>query len=163
MSEDFMQGYGVKEERRGRLVKRSLIGGLTAIVLLVGGFFYFRTFRQERVLDRFMETLEQKNYDAAYQMWCSAVKPCPYYPKSRFEEDWGPSTPYSNPANAKIQNIDFCENGVLFNIAYPNVKPVVLWVESGDSMISFAPPDWQRCPGKHLQIEPFLHKIFGKA
>ncbi|MEP7354484.1 MAG: hypothetical protein ABI824_14755 [Acidobacteriota bacterium] len=161
---DFMQEYGAAEEqqaRRRRLVKRMLIGGALAVVVGLAAFYYLRTFAQQRVIDHFMAQLEQKNLPAAYEMWCNAAKPCPYYPIKRFEEDWGPSAPFGNPSARKMQYVDYCEGGVLFNIAYPNTMPALLWVERNSGMISFAPPDWQRCPGKHLQLEPLLHKIFG--
>jgi hypothetical protein len=161
---DFMQEYGAAEEqreRRAKLAKRLLIGSVLVVVVVLGSYFYLRTFAQQRVIDRFMAQLEQKDLPGAYGMWCSADKPCPYYPIKRFTEDWGPNAAFGNPAARKMQYVDYCEGGVLFNIAYPNAKPALLWVDRNSNMISFAPPDWERCPGKHLTFEPLIHKLFG--
>ncbi|MGH9594991.1 MAG: hypothetical protein ACRD5L_18000, partial [Bryobacteraceae bacterium] len=68
------------------------------------------------------------------------------------------STPYANAAAAKIDNIDYCDEGVVFSISYPRADPVALWVETSSDIISFAP--WPRCPGRHLQFRQFLRRIF---
>ena len=49
-------------------------------------------------------------------MWCNSSSPCPYYPIERFRDDWGESTPYVNVANASVDNVEYCGEGVLFNI-----------------------------------------------
>ncbi len=65
----YMEGYGAGDESRGRWIKRIFFIGIPAILLLVAGFFYFRTWSQERVVSNFLSTLEEKKYDEAYRMW----------------------------------------------------------------------------------------------
>jgi hypothetical protein len=93
-------------------------------------------------------------------MWCPPENPCKYNPFDRFEQDWGPATPYSHGGAAKVANVDYCGEGVVFNISYPNADPVVLWVERGTNIISFAPQDWERCPGRHWQFRRFFKSLF---
>ena len=155
----FMEGYGAGDEKRGRWLKRIFFIGLPIILVGVAGFFYFRTWSQERVVSNFRQALEQKNFEAAYKMWCPPEKPCRYYPMEKFQEDWGPMGQYANLTALKFENIDYCDDGVVFDTTYPNAKPFGLWVERKTGLISFAP--WQRCPGRHLQLAPLFKKLFG--
>jgi hypothetical protein len=155
----YMEGYGAGEERRWLWIKRVLFIGLPSVLVIVSAFFYFRTWSQERTVSNFFETLEQQNYEAAYRMWCTPEKPCRYYPIEKFKEDWGTDGVYGNLSALKIENVDYCESGVVLEATYPDTQPFGLWVERSTNMISFAP--WQRCPGKHIQFGPFLKRIFG--
>lgn len=155
----YMEGYGAGEEQRWRIIKRVLFIGLPSVLVLVAAFFYFRTWSQERTVNAFLSTLEEKKYEEAYRMWCTSDKPCRYYPLDRFKEDWGPSGLYANLASLKLESVDYCDSGVVFEASYPNAQPFGLWVERSSGLISFAP--WQRCPGKHIQFGPFLKRLFG--
>ncbi|MEP6960450.1 MAG: hypothetical protein ABI995_00115 [Acidobacteriota bacterium] len=155
----FMEGYGAAEEKRGRWLKRIFLIGVPVLVLGTLGFFYFRTWRQERVVARFMDSLKQQDFDGAYKLWCTAEKPCRYYPLDKFKEDWGPGGQYENQASLQIHNVDYCDGGVVFETTYPNAKAFGLYVERSSNLISFAP--WQRCPGPHLQLGAFFRRIFG--
>jgi len=156
----FLDTYGVAEERSGRWIKRIVLVGLAVAVIGTSTYLYFRTWSQEQAVKRFFTALESKDYQGAYKMWCPPENPCKYNPFDRFEEDWGPATPYSHGSAAKVDNIDYCGEGVVFNISYPNADPVVLWVERGSNIISFAPPDWERCPGRHWQFRRFFKSLF---
>ena len=148
--------YGVADVKRERRNKRIVIWGLTALILGTSGFFYFRTWSQERALSHFFDELQAKNYDGAYQLWTQeTVK---YYGPQKFKEDWGPTGVYKNPGQLQIKNIDSCGEGVVFNMTYPGVEEFGLWVEKRDNSISFA--GWARCPGRHLQIWEFLKARF---
>src|SRR6185369_13328426 len=106
----FLDNYGVADERRGRIVKRVVILGLAILVLSTAGYFYFRTWRQEKVVNQFLTALSQQDFQGAYKMWgCTQDTPCKYYPPEKFTQEWGPSAPYSNASAAKIDNIDYCD------------------------------------------------------
>src|SRR6185503_8332292 len=109
----FMEGYGVKEARRGRLILRILLSVVGVAVLGTAGYFYFRTWNEERVFARFKQTLSKQDYDAGYRMWCSATDPCPGYSLEKFKADWSPPSPYANLDAANVEHIDFCTNGVV--------------------------------------------------
>jgi hypothetical protein len=68
---------------------------------------------------------------------------------------------YKDAAAMKIEDVDACDAGVVFNIAYPGEENFGLWVERSVKTISYAP--WNRCPGPHLQIFEFLKKRFGSG
>jgi hypothetical protein len=151
--------YGVADARRERRNKLIVVGLLLAIAVGVIGYFSLRTWRQEQVLKEFLATLDRKEFQQAYRMWgCTPETPCKYYDADRFNQDWGPSTAYSHGSSAKIDNIDFCDAGVVFQVSFPNADPVSLWVERSTNLISFAP--WPRCPGRHWEFGRFFKSLF---
>lgn len=159
---EFMQGYGVADARRGRIVKLVALFVVTVAVLGTSGYFYFRTWSQERTVDTFFDKLEAKDFAGAYAMWCNAENPCPYYPIDRFQEDWGEATPYAKVTDASIDIVEYCGDGVFFKITYPNAKPVDLMVERASNRIGFAP--WEQCPGKkRFTLRPLMDKLFGSS
>jgi hypothetical protein len=155
----FMEGYGARDEVRIRWIKRVVFIGLPSVLVAVAAFFYFRTWSEERVMARFLEALKQQQFDAAYALWCPAEAPCRNYPIEKFREDWGPGGVYGNPAQIQFGAVDYCGQGVVFEIYYPSQQPFGLWVERGTGRMSFAP--WQRCPGKHFQPGALFRRLFG--
>jgi hypothetical protein len=155
----FLDDYGVADERRSRAWKRIVLGVLLVAICGTFGYFFFRTWSEERIVKDFLATLDKGDYQGAYRMWgCTQDTPCRNYDPSRFNEDWGPDTPYHKGSSAKIDNIDFCDSGVVFLVNYPNAKPVSLWVERSTKIISFAP--WERCPGRHWEFKRFFRSLF---
>jgi hypothetical protein len=151
--------YGVADERRSRLVKRTVIWGLAGLVVAGALFLWLRNWRQEQTVKQFFSLLEQKKYQEAYAMWgCTPDHPCKYYSPEAFNEDWGPSSPFSNVAQVKIEHEDNCSSGVVFDLENPKAKPVGLFV-SKDNILGFA--EGPRCPGPHLQILDFLRAHLG--
>jgi hypothetical protein len=148
----YLDTYGVGEERRGRRIKQVVAVLLTALIVGTSSYLYFRTWTQEQTIKRFFAELESKDFQGAYRMWCPTDDSCKYNPFATFEKDWGPTTPYSHGSAAKVDNVDYCGDGVVFNISYPNAEPVILWVDRSCNVISFAPSDWERCPGRDWQF-----------
>jgi hypothetical protein len=151
--------YGVEDARKERRTKRIVVGGLLAIALGAVAYFTFRTWPQERVMKEFLARLDRKEFQQAYRMWgCTPETPCRYYDPDRFNEDWGPSTAYSHGSAGKIDNVDFCDAGVVFQVSFPNADPISLYVERSSNIISFAP--WPRCPGRHWEFGRFFKSLF---
>jgi hypothetical protein len=154
----YLDEFGVKDAQRERRNKRVIIGGLIAVILGTSAFFYFRTWSQERIVDRFFALLKEQKYQDAYRMW-QTPESARFYPPEKFTEDWGPTGGYKNPSALRVDEVDSCGQGVVFDVAYPGSDNFGLWVERGSGIISFAP--WPRCPGAHLQIWRFLKSRFG--
>lgn len=155
----FMEGYGAGEETRNRVIKRTFLIGVPAILLAVGAFFYFRTWSQERAIGRFTDALEAKSYQDAYRMWCPTDKDCRFYPFQKFQEDWGPNGIYGKPEQLNFGSVDYCNTGVVFEVTYPNQQPFGLWVDRNTNVIGFSSAE--RCPGKHLAVGAFFKRFFG--
>src|ERR1044071_6665449 len=107
MSSSFLDAnYGVAEEKRGRRVKRIVIWGLLGIIVATVLYFQFRTWKEERTVNRFLTLLREQKYQDAYATWDPEVHST--YPPESFIKDWGPSGEYANAAAAKIENVDVC-------------------------------------------------------
>jgi len=159
---EFLDQYGVEDARKEKRTKRIVLAVLAAAVLGTSGFLFFRNFREERVVDRFVTLLKEKNYQEAYKLWgCTPNAPCRYYAPEKFTEDWGPDGTYKQPDSLEIADVDSCGAGVVFGFAYPGGENFGLWVARDSKIISFAP--WPRCPGPHLAIMEFLRSRFGSG
>lgn len=157
---DYLETYGVGDEKRQRWTKRIILWSLAVIIAGTALFFTFRNWREERAVKQFLALLRDKNYQAAYAMWgCTAATPCPYYAFDKFMEDWGPKSPHADARTARIDDVDACGEGVVIRLAYPSTEPVPLWVARGNHVIGFAP--WPECPGRHWRFKDFFHRLFG--
>jgi hypothetical protein len=151
----YLDSYGAGDEQRERRVKRIVICGLIGVAVVTGVYFMFRNWQQERVVKQFFALLEQKKYQDAYAMFgCTPDHPCKYYSPEKFNEDWGPGSPFKNPGAVKIEHEDTCGNGVVFDIGTPEG----LFVDKETNTLSFAPEP--RCPGRHLQLWEFIKSRF---
>jgi hypothetical protein len=153
----YLDSYGVADQRRERIVKLSLIIGLSTILILTIGYFTFRTHSQERVVSQFMGDLEHQQYMDAYKLW-GCPEQCRLYPPNEFLKDWGPESKTAKAAQFKIEHVDYCNEGVVFDLSYPNTEDIGLWVNRATNIISFY--DTPRCRGPHLQIGAFLKSLF---
>ena len=160
----FLDAYEDRAERQYRqnlLLKRIVLGVLVVGIAGATGYYTFRTHGEEQVVKKFLGDLQQHNYQDAYAMWgCTQETPCKYYPPDKFTEDWGPSSRYANAAAFKIDHVDFCDDGVVFDMTYPNSDDLGLWVQRSTNVLSFAP--WSRCPGRHLHLREFFKSLFSK-
>jgi hypothetical protein len=156
----YLASYGAGDEQRNRRVKRMVIWGVAILVVGTAGYFFFRNWQQERTVKQFFSLLQQQRYQDAYAMFgCTQEHPCKYYSPEKFNEDWGPSSPYANPGGIKIQHEDTCGNGVVFDIELPGTPAQGLFVNRETNELSFA--EGPRCPGPHLQLWEFLKAHFG--
>jgi hypothetical protein len=159
---DAYASAGQQSERRGKIVKRVAITVLIAAIVVTVAYFGLRTWNQEHVVNQFLEDLQRKDFQGAYKLWgCTPETPCKDYSSDKFNEDWGASSPYSNAAAIKVEHIDFCDTGVVFNLTYPKQEELGLWVDRSTNVIGFAP--WPRCPGRHMQLGEFFKSLFSRS
>jgi hypothetical protein len=154
----YLDSYGVADQRRERIVKLSLIVGISAILIATIGYFTLRTHSQEHVVNQFLDRLKNRQYMDAYRMWCP--QDCRLYAPNEFLKDWGPSSKTAQGADFKVQHVDYCGDGVVFDLSYPSADDIGLWVNRSTNLISFYATDTPRCPGPHLQIGAFLKSLF---
>jgi len=151
----YLDSYGVVDQRRERLIKQVVIWSLSAIVVAAVLYFSLRTRAQERVVSQFIEDLEHQQYQEAYKLW-GCPENCKYYEPEKFLEDWGPSSPFAKTSAIKITHIDYCDEGVVFDLGLPDNQG--LWENRSTNFISFF--DAPRCPGRHLQLGAFFRSLF---
>ena len=65
----YLDQYGAGDERRIKIIKTLVISLVTLVVLGGVAFFVFHNYRQERQVNRFLERLQAKDYQGAYEFW----------------------------------------------------------------------------------------------
>ncbi len=157
---DYLSTYGQRDERRGKLIKRAVLGVLAVAVISTTAYFFFRTWSEERAVTAFLQKLKAQDYQAAYATWgCTDATPCKYYPLEKFLEDWGPKSAQADAASAKVDDSEPCGDGVIVTVAFGKGNPVALSVAKSTGAVGFAP--WPECPGRHWRFKSFLQRIFG--
>jgi len=155
----YLDQYGVADARREGRLKKIVLVVFAALVIGGVGYFMFRTWGQERVVSNFLATLSKKDYPSAYRMWgYKPEAPDKFYDLEKFNEDWGPKSPHADAENAKVEKVEFCDAGVIFDVNFPGSEPVALYVERATNIITFSP--WPQCPGRHWQFRQFFKKMF---
>lgn len=140
----YLEHYGAGEERRGKLIKRSLLGLL--LLILVGGplAFYFWDFRQERQVMLFLDQLRAREYKSAYALWgCTDSTPCRDYAFDRFLDDWGPQSKYAVLSRYSVNKSRTCAAGVIVTVSL-GADEERLMVDRETLVIGFSP--WPVCP-----------------
>jgi type II secretory pathway pseudopilin PulG len=137
---DYLGGYASKGLRAERLVKVAL--ALVAVAALLGAIHYvfFRNWREELQAKRFLEMVQDREYEGAYAMWgCSVDEPCRYYPFDEFLEDWGPEAPFGEVTGYALGRSYTQPNGVVVRYTINGIERDPLFVERNPPKISFAP------------------------
>lgn len=81
-----------------RRIGRYVLATLAIIIVGGAGYIFSRNFPEERAISRFLTTLEQGNYRAAYALW----QPSPTYSYEDFLHDWGVNGDYGKIRTFKI-------------------------------------------------------------
>lgn len=140
----FLDSYGAGEERREKIVKRIVLGGLVALAIAVTLYFVFRNWGEYRQARMFLDLLKKQDYQSAYRLWgCTPATPCRDYRFERFMEDWGPQSPHGNTAAARIAKTRSCAGGVIYTLEYGKDDSLLLWVGREDKVLGYAP--WPSC------------------
>jgi len=141
---DFLDSYGAGEERREKIVKRLVLGGLAALAIAVTLYFVFRGWGEYRQVRLFLDLLRKQDYQSAYRLWgCTPATPCRDYQFERFMEDWGPKNPHGNIAAARFGKRFYCSDGVIYTLEYGKDDSLLLWVGRQDKVLGYAP--WPSC------------------
>ena len=152
----YLDAYGVADQRREKIVKRTFLWGGSALVIVVVAYFSLRTYGQQRVMNQFLSEIQHQQYADAYRMW-GCPEQCKFYSMDKFMEDWGPSGEFAKTTNWKVQHVDYCDDGVNFDLNLPD--DAGLWVNRSTNIISFS-GFGSRCPGRHLQLGAFFKSLF---
>ncbi len=162
----YLEAYGDAEEHRARVFAIVKTSSIVLVCVLIAGLILYGLFKnhsEEQRARTFLGLLQAHNYPAAYAMWgCTDAHPCPEYPFTKFQEDWGPQSTHASESTAHLGLSESCGSGVLLRVDYQgSEEPVSLWVERSSGVISFAP--WPECPGRHLHFGAWLRSVFGRG
>jgi hypothetical protein len=142
--------------RRRRLIIAAVVVAVAALVF----WWFFRYWPEERVVNKFFEALERKDFDAAYGIyfadpaWKQHAAKYNQYPLPQFMLDWGPSSEYATITSHKIdcstepKKRDFQSPSGVIVVAIVNGRyHTPLWVEKKDKTLTPSPIDVQCRPG----------------
>jgi hypothetical protein len=158
------ENYGVREERREKIVKWVVLSVLA--ILVGGGLLYavFKDYPEERQAGRFFRLLEEHNYQAAYELWgCTAPtdRACHDYPFAEFMKDWGPQA--APVTDRDVLDGEACGSGVIVAVDAGKAGEKKLWVERSSHFLGFPPFD--RCPQGnriHDLWRDFRYRLHGR-
>ena len=155
----YLQGYGVEDARRGRIVKRIVLSGAAVLVLAFVAYLFFKDFTEERTVKRFLAEVNSHDYKSAYNDWCTAASPCPNYDYSRFVEDWGPNKKIGSPWS--IASVDSCKSFVTVNVQAPGSELKWLAVQRASGSLGYAPAS--ECQERQWHWKEFFNRVLGRG
>jgi hypothetical protein len=137
--------------------------GLAATLVVVALLFwwFFRYWPEERVVNRFFEAIERKDFDTAYGVyngdpdWKQHAAKYNQYPLSNFVLDWGPSSEYGVITSHKVDCAKEPEkrgfqspSGVIVTVVINGrSQGTSLWVEKKTKTLTLSPWELQCHPG----------------
>jgi hypothetical protein len=152
----YLDQYGAGDERRARLVKRSVLAVAAAAVAVCVVLYIFHNYSQERQVKRFFALLDGRDYQAAYALWVRSDTDRRGYPFTAFMQDWGPEA--VPPGSFEVLGGESCGSGVIVDVDTGKAGDKKLWVERDDLVIGFPPPGMERCPHRN-RIADWLRGI----
>jgi hypothetical protein len=162
----YLDQYGAGEERRNRVILRTVIITLSAAILISLSWYLFRNHHQEGVVKSFVDAIRRRDFQGAYRDWgCTPEKPCKGYAYDKFIGDWGPKREAAAGDDAPdsavfgLTDSESCNNGVLLTLSVNRSRTEKLWVQRDSDAISFAP--YPICPHKNPWAI-MLHRTIGR-
>jgi len=156
----YLDQYGAGEDRRNRIIIRTIVITLAAVILASLSWYIFKNHHQEGVIRAFVDAVRKRDLQSAYKVWgCTPEKPCTGYSYDKFVADWGPQGDAPDPAVFGLTDSESCNNGVLLTLAVNRSRTEKLWVQKNSDAISYAP--YPICPHKNPWAI-MLHRTIGK-
>lgn len=156
----YLQQYGVEEQKRGRIIKWIVVSFTAAVILALGGYFFYHNYPEKQVVKHFLGEVNSQNYKSAYADWgCTAQHPCRNYDFNRFLQDWGPDKKAQSPW--KIASVDGCKSFVTVNVQAAGTELESLAVQRSDSSLGYAPSP--ECQERQWRWGQFFHRIFSRG
>jgi hypothetical protein len=140
-----------KMEARKRMFKRAAIVIIVLGIIAAPLLYSFRNWPEEHAVDKFLSTLEKKDYQQAFAIWNADpdwqqhAERYQNYPFGQFQLDWGPTGDYGEikshkiygaaTPHSKIANVTGVVVAAQIN---GRAEPACLWVEKKTHAISFS-------------------------
>lgn len=138
--------YDAEKARKKRIRIVSILVAVIVVALFV---WWFRFWPQQRLVNRFFESLQKQDYKAAYAIWMNdphwAAHPELHskYPFGDFYRDWGPGGEWGLVKTYKVYGASTCPGpgtGVVVDvIVNDRTEHAQVWVEKSDNTLSFPP------------------------
>src|SRR5207245_8411673 len=98
----YLDQYGAGEERRIRIYKTLAITFVSLLIVAGVAYYIFHNYRQEQQVKQFISLLQQKNYQAAYDLWSRSESDRKGYPYESFLQDCGPQGRHHDAGQVRI-------------------------------------------------------------
>lgn len=138
--------YDAEKARKKRIRITSIIVVIVVVALLV---WWFRFWPQQRLVNRFFESLQKQDFKAAYAIWMNDPNWSAHsdlhakYPFGEFYRDWGPGGEWGLIKSYKVYGASTCPGpgtGVVVDvIVNDRTEHAQVWVEKSDNTLSFPP------------------------
>ena len=152
----YLQDYGAGDERRHRIIWRSIGAVIVVLVLILLAYLLLKNYREKQTAKHFLASVNAHNYQEAYKEWgCTEAHPCRNYSYQKFLEDWGATS----GGDWKITGVDGCPTGAIITVGSSASSPQALWIERNTEALSFSP--WPECPGRLWRFRQFFQRILG--
>ncbi len=156
----YLDQYGAGEERRNRIIIRSILAVLVLAVVWTLGWYLLLNHHQEGVVKSFVAALKRGDTKSAYAIWgCTTASPCNGYEYDKFLKDWGPGPEGPDPNVLGLTDSEACNDAVLLTVRVNPTRTEQLWLDRTSDMISFAP--YPICPAQ-IPYEIMAHRTVGK-
>ena len=129
--------------------KIKILVAIIVILVLATVVWTNRYWSEERVVDKFFATLQNKDYETAYgiyyadSQWQTHPDKYSKYPLNQFIQDWGPGGQWGLIRNYKVNGSSACSSGasgvVVDVIVNQRAEHAQLWVEKSDKTLSPPP------------------------
>jgi hypothetical protein len=156
----YLDQYGAGEERRNRIIIRSILAALIVAFVWTLGWYLLLNHHQESVVKSFVAALKRGDTKSAYSIWgCTAARPCNGYEYPKFMKDWGPGPDGPNLNVLGLTDSEACNDAVMITVRVNPTRIEQLWLDRTSDMISFAP--FPICPAQ-IPYEIMAHRTVGK-
>jgi hypothetical protein len=156
----YLDQYGAGEERRNRIIIRSILGFVILVIAVALGWYLTLNHHQESVVKSFIAALKRKDTEGAYRIWgCTSSHPCPDYSYNQFLKDWGPGPNGPDLSVIGLSDSEECNNAAMLTVQVNPTRVEQLWLDKDSDLISFAP--FPICP-QQIPYEIMAHRTLGK-
>ena len=156
----YLDQYGAGEERRNRIIIRSILAVLIAVIAVALGWYLTLNHHQESVVKSFIAALKNHDTEGAYRIWgCTSSHPCRDYSYEKFMKDWGPGPSGPDLSVIGLTDSEECNTAAMLTVRVNASRVEQLWLDKGSDLISFAP--FPICPGQ-IPYEIMAHRTIGR-
>ena len=136
----YLDEYDSRRPLFERLVRGVAVVLLAAVVGYSVYWLFFRNWREEAQVRSFLEEVQGRQFEAAYERWgCTVALPCRFYSFEAFLEDWGPESPLGALESFQLGRSYTQDGGTIIEVWANGNKQPNLWVEHSTQTISFFP------------------------
>ncbi len=136
----YLDQYGQGSQVFDKLVKAAAYSLLAAIIGYSFYWLFFRNWREERQVERFLTAIQEQHFEEGYKYWgCSVAEPCRDYLYNEFLDDWGPESPIGPVKTFHVGRSYTQPNGAIVELSVNGVKQSNLWVDGTTEVLSFFP------------------------